>query len=225
MERGLLGIAAVAAGTALAAAGLQQLLRQARPELSNRSSDRLIHRSGRFDPDPERRRQARLLQAAALADDPATRSRLLQGQGWGGGLLPPVVLKLQALDQQRLGHPQAARSLWRQLEQRFPMAPPAADALYALGGSGSPERKLLLQRFPAHPAALAAALEWQQSLGGTLGGLHLARWGDRWPGGDQAMAAACRAGRSLTPAQRDLLAGGLAEQGDLAAGQIGRAHV
>lgn len=217
MERGLLGIAAVAAGTALAAAGLQQLLRQARPELSNRSSDRLIHRSGRFDPDPERRRQARLLQAAALADDPATRSRLLQGQGWGGGLLPPVVLKLQALDQQRLGHPQAARSLWRQLERRFPMAPPAADALYALGGSGSPERRLLLQRFPAHPAALAAALEWQQSLGGTLGGLHLARWGDRWPGGDQAMAAACRAGQSLTPAQRDLLAGGLAEQGDLAA--------
>jgi soluble lytic murein transglycosylase len=31
------------------------------------------------------------------------------------------------------------------------------------------------------------------------------------------MAAACRVGRSLTPAQRDLLAGGLAEQGDLAA--------
>lgn len=128
-----------------------------------------------------------------------------------------MVLKLQAIDGQRLGRPQAARSLWQQLERRFPDAPPAADALYALGGSGSPQRRRLLQRFPAHPAALAAALEWQQSLGGTLGGLHLARWGDRWPGGDQAMAAACRAGQSLTPAQRDLLAGGLAEQGDLAA--------
>lgn len=89
MDRGLLGIAAVAAGTALVAAGLQQALRQARPELSNSSGDRLIHRSGRFDPDPERRRQARLLQAAALADDPATHWQLLRGQGWGGGLLPP----------------------------------------------------------------------------------------------------------------------------------------
>lgn len=217
MERGLLGIATVAAGTALAAAGLQQALRQARPELNNRSDDRLIHRSGRFDPDPERRRQARLLQAAAMAEEPASRSQLLWGQGWGGGLLPPVVLKLQAIDQQRLGRPQTARSLWQELWRRFPMAPPAADALYSLGRSGSPERRLLLRRFPAHPAALAAALEWQQSLGGTLGGLHLARWGDRWPGADQAMAAACRVGRSLTPAQRDLLAGGLAEQGDLAA--------
>lgn len=217
MDRGLLGIAAVAAGTALAAAGLQQALLRVRPDLTNQSSDRLVHRTGRFDPDPERRRQARLLQAAGLAEDPATRSQLLRGQGWGHGLLPPVVLKLQALDQQRLGHPQAARNLWEELWQRFPMAPPAADALYALGRSGSPERRLLLQRFPAHPAALAAALEWQQSLGGSIGGLHLARWGDRWPGGDQAMAAACRAGTALTPAQRDLLAGGLAEQGDLAA--------
>lgn len=217
MDRGLLGIAAVAAGTALAAAGLQQALLRVRPDLTNQSSDRLVHRTGRFDPDPERRRQARLLQAAGLAEDPATRSQLLRGQGWGHGLLPPVVLKLQALDQQRLGHPQAARNLWEELRQRFPMAPPAADALYALGRSGSPERRLLLQRFPAHPAALAAALEWQQSLGGSIGGLHLARWGDRWPGGDQAMAAACRAGTALTPAQRDLLAGGLAEQGDLAA--------
>lgn len=217
MERGLLGIAAVAAGTALAAAGLQQALLRARPALTNESSDRLVHRTGRFDPDPGRRRQARLLQAADLAEDPATRLQLLRGQGWGQGLLPPVVLKLQALDQLRLGHPQAARSLWEELWRRFPMAPPAADALYALGRSGSPERRLLLQRFPAHPAALAAALEWQQSLGGTIGGLHLARWGDRWPGGDQAMAAACRAGTALTPAQRDLLAGGLAEQGDLAA--------
>ena len=59
MERGLLGIAAVAAGTALAAAGLQQALRQARPELTSESSDRLVHRTGRFDPDPGRRRQAR----------------------------------------------------------------------------------------------------------------------------------------------------------------------
>lgn len=221
-DRGLLAIAAIAVGSGLGLAVLQQGLLRLRPPISSHSSAELLRRSSRFDPDPSRRREARLLLAQSLNEDPRAQLQLLRGQGWsaaaGPSLLAAVALKQQAQAEQKIGNGAAAQRLWRQLLQRFPLAPPSADALYALGDSGGPERQLLLQRFPAHPAALAAALEWDQRLGGALGGLHLARWGERWPGAAPAMARACqRPHRPLTPNEKDLLAGGLAHQGELAA--------
>jgi len=221
-DRGLLAIAAIAVGSALGLALLQQGLLRLRPPLSSHSSAELLRRSSRFDPDPARRREARLIQAQALSGDPSAQLQLLRRQAWspagGPSLLAAVTLKLQAQAEQQLGDSAQAQALWQQLLQRFPLAPPSADALYALGASGGPERQLLLQRFPAHPAALAAAQEWQQSLGGQLGGLHLARWGERWPGAAAAMASACQQPkRPLTPREKDLLAGGLAQQGELSA--------
>lgn len=223
-DRGILGIAAIAAATGLALAGLQQLLQRARAPLSRESSPQLLHRSGRFDPDPERRRQARLVQAQQLANDPASQARLLAGQGWGSTgtsrLLAPVSLKLEALARRQLGQQQRSQQLWRDLLQRFPQAPPSADALYYLGDRASSNHRTLLQRFPAHPAALAAAVDWPHQPGNSPGGLHLARWGPRWPGAIAALSDACGpGGKPPTPQQRDQLAAALAAQGQLAAGR------
>jgi soluble lytic murein transglycosylase len=66
---------------------------------------------------------------------------------------------------------------------------------------------LLLRRFPAHPAALAAALEAGDSL-------HLARWGARWPGAEALLLSTCQKPKHpLTPGQRQQLASGLVQLG------------
>ncbi|MCP9911005.1 lytic transglycosylase domain-containing protein, partial [Cyanobium sp. BA20m-p-22] len=107
--------------------------------------------------DPQRRREANLLLLARQGTDPARSRRLLRGQGWGRDPLAALVLKRDALAAAALGDAPGEQKLWRQLLRRFPQTPAAADGLYALGRDPPGLRKLLLQRFPAHPAALAAA--------------------------------------------------------------------
>lgn len=162
----------------------------------------------RLDPNPTRRREAALLLAGGASQAPARRSRLLAGQGWGQGPLAAVALKQQALDAAALGQPQRAKALWHLLQRRLPNEPASADALYALGQHQPDRRRHLLRRWPAHPAALAAAL--QQA--GPGGALHLARWGARWPGAQQRISNTCERG-ALGPDQRQQLAAALAEIG------------
>jgi soluble lytic murein transglycosylase len=122
-----------------------------------------------------------------------------------------VVLKQQALDAAALGNTERAERLWRRLLRltRLAAEPASADALYALGREEPALRQRLLQRWPAHPAALAAASE----RGDRSGALHLARWGARWPGAQRRLQTACR-GPGPTANQRQQLADGLAQLGE-----------
>jgi soluble lytic murein transglycosylase len=165
-----------------------------------------LERVWRWSPDPGRRREAALLLAARADGD------WLAAQGWGPDPLAAVALKQAALRRESHGGRPAARPLWLQLLRRFPDQPASADALYALGREEPEWRARLLKRFPAHPAALAAALEAGPAQQ-TSGTLHLARWGPRWPGAAEAIAALC-ADPSLSPASAAQLARGLAEAGD-----------
>lgn len=162
-------------------------------------------------PDPRHRREAALLRASGNGHDPQRRQRLLQGQGWGSDALAAVALKQQALDAEALGNVSEAGRLWRRLLRVTRLAGHAAsaDALYALGRKQPGLRQRLLRRWPAHPAALAAASE-RTDLGGAL---HLARWGARWPGAQRRLQAACQ-GSAATPGQRQQLAEGLAQLGE-----------
>jgi soluble lytic murein transglycosylase len=169
-----------------------------------------------LSPDPERRREARLLLLERQGDDPARERVLLRGQGWGRDSLAALVLKRDALAAEALGDQPAAQQRWQQLLRRFPQTPAAADALYALGRNRPDLRQQLLSRFAAHPAALAAALEAGPSAQARReGALHLARHGVRWPGADARLRQACQSTTAApTPAQRNELAGGLAQLGD-----------
>ena len=116
--------------------------------------------------DPERRREAALLQGQTT------------NQGWGRGPLAAVALKQQ--------------ELWQPLLRRLPNEPASADALYALAEQQPRLRDTLLRRWPAHPAALAAAVS-QPGVGPAL---HLARYGARWPGAQARISGACRQARA-----------------------------
>ncbi|MEB3202770.1 MAG: lytic transglycosylase domain-containing protein [Synechococcus sp.] len=170
----------------------------------------------RLSPDPQRRREANLLLLARQGQDPARERRLLRGQGWGRDSLAALVLKRDALAAAALGEQTAAQQLWRQLWRRYPQTPAAADALYALGRDQPGLREQLLQRFAAHPAALAAAVEAGPSAPSRRdGALHLARHGVRWPGAAPKWRQACHNKTAApTPNQRDQLAQALAQLGD-----------
>ena len=175
---------------------------------------RLVHR---WSFDAGRRREAALLlDARSGAADAGERRRLLRGQGWGSDPLAAVVLKLDARAAGRLGLEPESRRIWGDLLRRFPASPASADALYELGRDRPPLRSDLLRRFPAHPAALAAALEKGPAPAARLAGaLHLARWGERWPGAPERIRQSCTS--VLAPpseAQRLQLAAGLARLGD-----------
>ena len=213
-RRGPLTLALTVAGSA-ALLLLGRLLLLQRPLPTPDSSALSLERIRRWDPDPERRREASLLLLpAASTDDPSRQSQLLQGQGWGPGPLAPVALKRAALAREAQGL--SATSEWKELLQRFPQAPPSADALYSLGRENLSQRMELLRRFPAHPAALAAALELgPQPVQRQQGALHLARWGPRWPGAGVRLRQICaRPAVPLSTAQRGTLAVGLARLGD-----------
>ncbi|MDA7985629.1 MAG: hypothetical protein MPI81_02235, partial [Synechococcus sp. H1_metabat_bins_2.tsv.006] len=60
---GVLLITFAAAGTVVISSALQRGLQQIRPELDRHSSAALLRRTARFDPDPSRRRIARLVLA------------------------------------------------------------------------------------------------------------------------------------------------------------------
>lgn len=175
------------------------------PPLTPDSSTTLLEWTKRLAPDPWLRREAALLLQARAEADPARQARLLQSQGWGTDGLAGVVLKHSALSAQALGRPQQAERLWTQLLRRFPGAPPSADALYALGQKRPSLHRQLLDRFAAHPAALAAARERGDAS-------HLARWGARWPGAATLLRKTCAGNPSA--AERDLMAGALAQLGD-----------
>ncbi|WP_185466587.1 lytic transglycosylase domain-containing protein [Synechococcus sp. BSA11S] len=194
---------------------LGRLLLQQRPLPTPDTPALDLERIRRWDPDPERRREAGLLLLpASSSEDPSDQRRLLRGQGWGPGPLAAVALKRAALAREAQGL--AATLQWRELLERFPMAPPSADALYALGREDPPQRLELLRRFPAHPAALAAALELgPQASQRQQGALHLARWGPRWPGADARLRQICaKPATALSAVQRGTLAAGLARVGD-----------
>ena len=192
----------------------RQLL-ELRPSLSPRTATAELRRSWRFDPDPLRRREAALLllqrDSSAGDPDPRRQRALLRHQGWGRDPLAALVLKRDAQAAERLGDPALAERRWGQVLRRFPQDPASADALYALGRSRPALRQQLLEQFPAHPAALAAAVE-----AGGGGALHLARWGERWPGAAAVLRERCLAPRPApTAADRDRLAGSLARLGAL----------
>ena len=193
--------------TLVAAGGLLRQL----PGPSPRHSRVVLALQQHLAPDPRHRREAALLRASGSGHDPQRRQRLLQGQGWGSDALAAVVLKQQALDAAALGNAEVAERLWRRLLGVTQLAGHAAsaDALYALGRKEPDLRQRLLQRWPAHPAALAAASE-RTDRGGAL---HLARWGARWPGAQRRLQAACQ-GTAATPGQRQQLAEGLAQLGE-----------
>ena len=173
-----------------------------------------LERLSRLSPDPARRREANLLLLARQGEDPARARQLLRGQGWGLDGLAALVLKRDALAAEALGDGGAAQWRWRQLLRRFPQTPAAADALYALGREQPRLRQELRQRFAAHPAALAAAVEAGPAADARRdGALHLARHGVRWPGAAARLRQSCGQ-PSASPQQRNELAGGLAQLGD-----------
>ena len=186
-----------------------------RPLLNRWSSPALLRRTARYSPDPSRRRQARLVLAAA-SDNPGEQLSWLAGQGWGQhrGLRtePSVVLALSAMAEQRRGQKGAAEAHWRSLLRHFPDTPASADARYWLGTPGDALHQELLEQFPAHPSSLASALTTAQTAGpGQLdGALHLARWGPRQVGSEFLLANLCfQQGHQLPPAAAALLADAL----------------
>lgn len=205
----LLGVSCL--GTAAALLGGRALL-QWQPPLTPDSGS--LERIRRWSPDPERRREAALLLHSRYREDPRLGRQLLRGQGWGPDPIAAVVLKHAALDSEGLGDRTAALSLWQQLWHRFPSNAASADALYALGRRQPRLRQELLRRFPAHPAALAAALEAGPEPAARLAGsLHLARWGPRWPGAEPQLRLACAQQPRPPAKQRAQIASGLAEIG------------
>lgn len=220
MARLPLLLAASCLGTGAALLAGRALL-ETIPPLTPVTDRTTLERVRRWSPDPERRREASLLlEAGAQArNDPGERRRLLRGQGWGPDPLAALVLKHDALAAVALGQKERSRDLWHVLQRRFPATPAAADAFYSLGRDQPALRLQLLGRFPAHPAALAAALEAGPAPGDRLAGaLHLARWGPRWPGAQERFRELCgKEATGLAPAQRGQLVEGLAQLGDGAA--------
>jgi soluble lytic murein transglycosylase len=215
-------------GTAAALLGGRALLARLPAPNPNTATNRL-ERLRRWAPDPSLRREASLLLQARYPDDLALNQQLLRNQGWGSDPLAAVALKNGAQTAAALGQHDQARRLWQTLLRRFDGSMAQADALYALGRRQPGLRSELLQRFPAHPAALAAALEaGPQPAARLAGALHLARWGARWPGAEQRLRQACGATTPAAPGpaapgpaapgptapQRASLAEGLAQLGD-----------
>ncbi|MCP9816236.1 lytic transglycosylase domain-containing protein [Synechococcus sp. GreenBA-s] len=198
-------------GTGLALAVGRQLLSQRAAALDPTTPAAELERLRHVSADPERRREAALLLSARPETPPARQVLLLRGQGWGRDPLAAVALKRSAEAAAAAGQAPLAEALWGELLEHFPQQPASADALYALGRDRPPLRQRLLRRFPAHPAALAAALEQGAAV-------HLARWGPRWPGAEPLLRQACAAeGPRPSPAERSQLAAGLAQLGDGAA--------
>ena len=203
----LIGLTCLGSGVVLAAG--RQLLLQLAPPLNPASPQAAVEAARYRSIDPQRRRDAALLLSVEPGRTPQERRRLLQGQGWGNSVLAAVALKQSAQAAAASGYAREAQALWRSLLQRFPDRAASADALYALGANQPHRRQELLRRFPAHPAALAAALERGDSL-------HLARWGARWPGAEPLLVARCeQPDTGLSREQREQLAAGLLQLGQL----------
>jgi len=202
-------------GTGAALVGGRALLEKL-PPLTPATPSSQLERWRRWSPDPGRRREASLLLAQRFSGDPRLQRDLLGGLGWGRDPVAAVALKNAAQNATTLGEEERARRLWEQLLLRFRSSTSAADALYALGRRRPALRTELMRRFPAHPAALAAALEAGPAPADRLeGALHLARWGARWPGAAERLRQACQPGSHRpTAPQRAILTEGIAQLGD-----------
>ena len=161
-----------------------------------------LWRTFRWSIDPQRRREAALLMAST--------SPVQAAQGWGDDPLAAVALGLAADAADKQGDIRTADTLWRQVLERFPDQPISARARQRF-----PElHQELLQRQPAHPAALATALALElDDVQGHRGAIHLSRWGWRWPGAQARLSEACAAS-GPTPAERQQLAWALGMLGD-----------
>ncbi len=151
-----------------------------------------LWRSYRWSIDPYRRREAALLLVSKSKTSPLRVQRLLAGQSWGNHPLASIVLNLQARNYEKLNMPEKAIQTWKKLLHRFPFHEATADSYYKLGFTKPKLRKELLRIFPAHPAALAAAVEDKNNRNVfKKSALHLARWGYRWPGAEDLIRNAC----------------------------------
>ena len=193
----------------------RNVLAHQRPPLNRWSSTTLLRHTARYSPDPSRRRQARLVLAAA-SDNPTNQLYWLAEQAWGKnrGLRtePSVVLALLAMAEQHSGQKRLAEHHWHNLLIRFPETPASADARYWLGDPGDALHQELLEKFPAHPSSLASALTTAQTTGPQQldGALHLARWGPRQVGSEYLLANLCfQQGSQLPTATATILADAL----------------
>ena len=217
--RGLLLLGGTTLLAVLAILGGRTLVRRHHITLTPRLNDGQLWRHYRWSADPEPRREAALMLVGRGPDSAQRNRHLLTGQGWGPEPLAAVALKQQALTAKALGLRDESEQHWRELLIRFPNTAASADARYHLGRSQPALRAELLQRQPAHPAALAAAAELpdasdQQRLQDSA--LHLARWGVRWPGAGRLLHRVCGevTGTGLKQEQRLQLAAALATLGD-----------
>ena len=215
LPRGLLLLTGGVAGSLGLILGGQALLRRMQPQLTSATAPTQLWRNYRWSWDPGQRREAALLLAAKDRESPWRRQKLLQGQGWGSAPIAAAVLLEQANTANQLGQTKRSKARWKELWKRFPHNPLSADAAYHLSTDDPTLTAELLQRFPAHPAALERAVQ-------TGHAFHLAQHGPRHPGGAAVIRAACKASgnEAAVPstAQRQLLAKSLAELGDGASG-------
>ncbi len=171
----------------------------------------------RWSIDPNLRRKASLTLVAKSKGSFRRRKRLLQAQGWGNSPLAAVVIKLQAQTHSSLGQVNAAKNSWKNLLNRFPEHVSTADAYYFLGKKKPELRLELLSQQPAHPAALAAALELgEHAITPYQAAIHLARWGPSSHGAEKIIREACSASsdENLSSRDRQVLARALAYLGD-----------
>ncbi len=192
--------------------GSQTLLKSFRVNLTPLIPESKLWSFYRWSIDPSIRREAALLLVAKSKDSPLRVKALLQGQGWGKDQLAGISLKLQAQTFESLGKTLEANNIWKSLLRKFPKDEVSADSYYSLGRENINYRKTLLQLHPAHPAALASAIEMDQP----LGIVHLARWGVRWPGAEQLFRKECLnpiQGR-FTSDEKEIIARALATLGD-----------
>jgi soluble lytic murein transglycosylase len=82
---------------------------------------------------------------------------LLEGLDQDYPVLAPAILAKRAQAYTASSQPDQAIATWRDLLQRFPDNPIAAEALYALGQSDPQAIEQLLSNFPAHPRAIEVA--------------------------------------------------------------------
>ena len=208
---GTLLLLTVAGFSGFAAWGGQQLLNRQHQPLTPELSQAQLWEHYRWSIDPQLRREAALLMVARDGSN-----ELLNSQGWGRDPLAGVVLERAALKAAAQGKTAVAEQTWQHLLDRFPDAPGSAWARLALGKDNPVLHQQLLQKQPAHPAALTlAAGGGSEPLPLHQGALHLARWNVRWPGALKQMRDACQAtgAQAPQPDQRQLLAKALAKRG------------
>jgi soluble lytic murein transglycosylase len=126
-------------------------------QLSAEAFDRL-RRASRFNLNLQESNRARLLLARAHLDsEPELALKELAGLDTTYPLMAPWVLKYRARAYNQLGQAPQANATWRELVQRHPNSPVAAEALYALGKSNPANWQTALQRFPRAPISVEIA--------------------------------------------------------------------